>query len=123
MRVDPGPLTWSAVVQTWHLDLTSATVIVVVAATYAWCYRRGRNTEQLQPAQAWCFGVGIVLWALATIGVIGAYAYTLFWMRALQVLMLLYVVPLFVALSKPVTVVRLALSPAGRRPIHWFFAD
>ena len=52
MRVDPGPLTWAAVVRTWHLDLTSATVIVVVAATYAWCYRRARNTEQLQPAQA-----------------------------------------------------------------------
>jgi cytochrome c oxidase assembly factor CtaG len=122
MRVDPGPLTWSAVVQTWHLDLTSATVIVVVAATYAWCYRRARKTERLQTAQAWCFGVGIVLWALATIGVIGAYAYTLFWMRAVQVLMLLYVVPLFIALSKPVTVVRLALSPAGRDRIDRFLA-
>jgi cytochrome c oxidase assembly factor CtaG len=122
MRVDPGPLTWAAVVQTWHLDLTSATVIVAVAAAYAWCYRRARKTERLQTAQAWCFGVGIVLWALATIGVIGAYAYTLFWMRAVQVLMLLYVVPLFIALSKPVTVVRVALGPTGRDRIDRFLA-
>jgi cytochrome c oxidase assembly factor CtaG len=123
MRIDPGPLTWAAVVQTWHLDLTSATVIVLVTAAYAWCYRRTRNAEQpVQPAQAWCFGVGIALWALATISAIGAYAYTLFWMRALQVLMLLYVVPLFIALSKPVTVVRDALGPAGRDRIDRLLA-
>jgi cytochrome c oxidase assembly factor CtaG len=122
MRVDPGPLTWVAVVQAWHPDLTSATAIVVVAAAYAGCYRRARNAGQLQPAQAWCFGVGIVLWALATIGAIGAYAYILFWMRALQVLMLLYVVPLFIALSKPVTVVRGALGPSGRDRIDRFLA-
>src|ERR1700739_1190106 len=41
-------------------------------------------------------------------------------MRAVQVLMLLYVVPLFVALSKPVTVVRVALGPAGRDRIDRF---
>jgi cytochrome c oxidase assembly factor CtaG len=119
---DPGPLTWAAVVQTWHLDLTSATAIVVVAATYAWCYRRARNTGHVQPVQAWCLGVGIALWALATVGAIGAYAYPLFWMRAVQVLMLLYVVPLFIALSKPVTVVGDALGPAGRDRIDRFLA-
>ena len=108
---------------TWHLDLTSATVIVLVTAAYGWCYRRARNAEQsVKPAQAWCFGVGIALWALATISAIGAYAYTLFWVRALQVLMLLYVVPLFIALSKPVTVVRDALGPAGRDRIDRLLA-
>jgi len=108
---------------TWHLDLTSATVIVLATAAYGWCYRRARNAKQsLKPAQAWCFGVGIALWALATISAIGAYAYTLFWVRALQVLMLLYVVPLFIALSKPVTVVRDALGPAGRDRIDRLLA-
>jgi cytochrome c oxidase assembly factor CtaG len=115
MRVDPGPLTLAAVVQTWHLDLISATVIVLLAGAYAWCYRRTRNSEQpVEPAQAACFGVGIVLWALATVSVIGTYAYVLFWVRALQVLLLLYVVPFFLAQGKPVTVVRNALGPDGR---------
>ena len=113
MRVDPGPLTWGAVVQTWHLDLTSATVIVLLASTYAWCYRHARNSEQpVEPVQAGCFGVGIVLWALATISAIGAYAYALFWMRALQVLLLLYVAPFFLAQGKPVTVVRDCAGPS-----------
>ncbi len=115
MRVDPGPLTWAALVQTWHLDLISATVILLAAATYAWCYRRGRSAERpVPPAQAGLFGVGVVLWALATMSAVGAYAYVLFWMRALQVLLLLYVVPFFIAQGRPVTVVRDALGPAGR---------
>ena len=118
MRVDLGPLTWAAVVATWHLDLTCATVIVLLAGAYAWCYRRARNDEQpVEPVQAGCFGVGIALWALATVSAIGAYAYALFWMRALQVLLLLYVAPFFLALGKPVTVVRSALGPAGRERI------
>ena len=123
MRVDPGPLTWGALVQTWRLDLTSATVIVLVAAAYAWCYRRGRSAERsMQPAQVTCLAVGVVLWAVATTSAIGAYAYALFWMRALQVLLLLYVVPFFIAQGKPVTVVRDALGPAGRDRIDRLLA-
>jgi cytochrome c oxidase assembly factor CtaG len=115
MRVDPGPLTAGALITTWQLDLSSAAVIVLVAGAYAWCYRRGRDSEQpVTGAQASCFGVGIVLWVLATLSVIGAYAYVLFWMRALQVLLLLYLVPFFLAQGKPLTVVRNAVGPDGR---------
>jgi cytochrome c oxidase assembly factor CtaG len=118
MPIDPGPLTWGALVQTWYLDYTSATVILVVAGTYAWCYRRTRGGAQpVEPAQAGCVGVGIVLWALATVGAIGSYAYVLFWVRALQVLLLLYVVPFFLAQGKPVTVGRDALGPRGRERV------
>jgi cytochrome c oxidase assembly factor CtaG len=56
----------------------------------------------------------MLVWALATLSAIGTYAYALFWVRALQVLLLLYVVPFFIAQGKPVTVVRNALDPAGR---------
>jgi cytochrome c oxidase assembly factor CtaG len=45
---------------------------------------------------------------------IGLYADVLFWVRALQVLLLLYVVAFFVAIAKPVTVLCSALGPAGR---------
>jgi cytochrome c oxidase assembly factor CtaG len=123
MRVDPGPLTWAAVFGTWHLDLTSAAVIAMLAGAFAWCYRRNRDSGQpVERAQTWCLGIGIVLWALTTMSAIGAYAYTLFWMRALQVLLLLYVVPLFIALAKPITVVRNALGPAGRDRIDRLLA-
>jgi cytochrome c oxidase assembly factor CtaG len=121
--VYPGPLTWDAVVQTWHLDLVSAAAIVVLSSAYVWCYRHDREAEQAAgPAQAGCFAVGMVLWALATTSAIGAYAYVLFWVRALQVLLLLYVVPFFLAQAKPVTVVRNALSPTGRDRIDRLLA-
>jgi cytochrome c oxidase assembly factor CtaG len=123
MRVDIGPLTGAAVAQTWHLDLVALTLVLVVSGGYAWCYRRGRESGRpVGPAQAACFGAGIALWLLATVSAIGAYAYALFWVRALQVLLLLYVVPFFLALGKPVTVVRLALGPAGRDRIDRFLA-
>ncbi|OBI26521.1 cytochrome c oxidase assembly protein [Mycobacterium sp. E2238] len=123
MGPNPGPLTWSAVVQTWRLDLASATAIVLLAGGYAWCYRRARKAEQsVGPAQAWCLAAGAVVWLLATASVIGAYAYILFWVRALQVVLLLYVVPLFIAQGKPVTALRAALGPGGRNRIDRLLA-
>lgn len=113
VRANPGPLTWEAVVQTWHLDLVSAAVIVVLACGYVWC--RIRNPDRSAgPGHIASFYVGLVVWLLAAMSAIGAYAYVLFWVRALQVLLLLYVVPFFLAQGKPVTVLCAALSPAGR---------
>ncbi len=94
MRVDLAP----------HLDLTSATVIAALVGTYAWCYNRARDDGQR--SQALCFGVGITLWGMATLSAVGTYAYDLFWVRALQVLLLLYVAPFFLALGRPVTMLR-----------------
>ena len=97
-------------VATWHLDLVSATVIVVLAGAYVWCYRRARH-QTVRSVQVGCFGFGLALWALATMSAIGAYAYDLFWVRALQVLLLVYVAPFFLALGQPVSVARDALGP------------
>ena len=111
-------------VQTWHLDLISAAVIALLASAYAWCYRRGRSasgrSNRHRPAalaSAWCCG----RWP--RLSVIGAYAYVLFWVRALQVLLLLYVVPFFLAQGRPVTVARAALGPAGRDRIDRLLAS
>ena len=115
MPIDPGPLSLGTLVGTWYPDPASATVIVTVAGAYAWCYRRtARRTRSVGPAQAGCFGVGIALWVLATVSAIGGYAHLLFWMRALQVLLLLYVVPFFLAQGKPITVLR---DASGRERI------
>lgn len=123
MRVDPGPLTWDAAVQIWHVDLVSAVVVAVLATGYAWCYRRTRDAERpVRAANAACFGAGLLVWLLATISALGAYAYVLFWVRALQVLLLLYVVPFLIAQAKPVTVFRDAVGPAGRDRIDRLLA-
>lgn len=123
MRVDPGPLTWDAAVQTWHFDLVSAAVVAALTTGYAWCYRRSRDAERpVCAANAGYFGVGMLVWVLATISAVGAYAYVLFWVRALQVLLLLYVVPFFIAQAKPVTVFRDALGSAARDRIDRLLA-
>jgi cytochrome c oxidase assembly factor CtaG len=66
-------------------------------------------------AQAWSFAVGLVLWALATLSAIAVYSTVLFWVRALQVLLLLFVAPFFLAMGRPVATVRGSLGEAGRR--------
>jgi cytochrome c oxidase assembly factor CtaG len=111
------------VFQTWQPDLASAAAIALFAVAYIWCYRRARNSgRRVGPAQAGCFSVGVVVWVLATMSAIGAYAYALFWVRALQVLLLLYVAPLFLAQGKPVTVLRDAVGAAGRDRIDRLLA-
>jgi cytochrome c oxidase assembly factor CtaG len=54
------------------------------------------------------------VWALVTMSVIAVYAPVLFWMRALQVLTLLFIVPFLLALGRPVTNLRSALTESGR---------
>jgi cytochrome c oxidase assembly factor CtaG len=110
------PLTASTALQSWRWDTGSAPVILLIAVGYLWAYRRGgARGATVGSSRAWCFAVAVALWALATMSMVGVYAYALFWVRALQVLLLLMVVPFFLAMSRPLTVLRDALGPAGRQ--------
>lgn len=70
-----------------------------------------RLRRRMSRAQRWCLGIAIAVWAVATLGAIAVYAPLLFWVRALQVLFLLYIVPFFLALSRPVSLVGAVLDP------------
>ncbi|MDT5288134.1 MAG: hypothetical protein QOF88_3023 [Mycobacterium sp.] len=109
-----------ALVGSWSPDFLSLTLILTVGAGYGWAARRSGEPT---PAQAWSFGSGLALWALATLSVIAVYAPVLFWMRALQVLMLLFVVPFLLALGRPVATLRAASSASGRRRIDGLLAS
>jgi cytochrome c oxidase assembly factor CtaG len=112
---DLQPLTWATAAHSWRLDISSALLIVVLATGYWSCAQRARRGGQpVTPARAWCFGIGLGVWALASMSIIGVYAYVLFWVRALQVVLLLFVVPLLIACGTPLSVTRNALSPGGR---------
>jgi cytochrome c oxidase assembly factor CtaG len=117
------PLTLAVAVDSWTMDGVALVLVVLVGAGYARCYRAARAVEATGRAQAWCFAVGLGLWALATLSVIAVYAPVLFWMRALQVLMLLFVVPFFLALGRPVTTVRAALTEPGRQRLDGALAS
>jgi cytochrome c oxidase assembly factor CtaG len=115
MPTDLPPLTWAAAAHSWRLDLSSALVIVALTVGYVRCARRARlRGEPVESGRAYCFGIGIALWMLATMSMVGVYAHVLFWVRALQVLLLLLVVPFFLVAGKPLTVVRNGLARAGR---------
>lgn len=67
--------------------------------------------------QAACFISGIAVWAVATFSAVGVYAPVLFWVRALQVLLLLLVAPFLLALGRPVAAL-CAASPSINRIVQ-----
>jgi cytochrome c oxidase assembly factor CtaG len=109
-----------ALVGSWSPDFLALTLILVIGAGYQWLARRGGEPT---PAQMWSFGSGLASWALATLSVVAVYAPVLFWMRALQVLMLLFVVPFLLALGRPVATLRAATSASGRRRLDGLLAS
>ena len=102
------PLTLSAALSSWRLDFSAAVSILLIGGFYLWAVRRRPAVVAAGPA--WCFGIGCGLWAFATMSMVGVYSATLFWVRALQILMLLFLVPFFLAMGRPLTLLRDALG-------------
>lgn len=113
------PLTLRVAVESWQLDPAALLLIVALGLGYAGC-RRATPGER---APLYCFTAGLVTWALATSSAIAVYAPVLFWVRALQVLTLLFVVPFLLALGRPVTTLRNALPAWGRRRVDHVLAS
>lgn len=89
--------------------------MVLVAAFGLGYLRFFRKTGNVARGRAVCFLVmGLGIWLITGLSSIGVYSDTLFWVRALQVLLLLYVVPFGLAAGKPLTVLRDNLSPEGQ---------
>lgn len=105
------PLTVETALTTGHLDLVTTAVCVVTLAAYWWGWRRSEVTLGRGVVFS-LLGVGV--WIVATASSVGAYADTLFWVRALQVVLLLLVAPFGLALGMPLTVLRDACSERGR---------
>jgi cytochrome c oxidase assembly factor CtaG len=101
------PLSWSTALTGWRLDGVAATVVAAMAIAYGWAWLRAHATAR---RNAWWFGTGLGLTIIATMSVVGVYAPVLFWVRALQVLLLLSVAPFFLAMGRPVTVVSQAFG-------------
>ncbi|WP_433672040.1 cytochrome c oxidase assembly protein [Nocardia sp. CA-136227] len=111
------PLHLSGLVSAWRWDASTALVVALLGLAYATCFVLGRRRgEQLPVSRAVYFGVaGLGVWLYTGLGMPGVYSDTLFWVRALQVLLLLYVVPFALAAGAPFTVLRAALGEAGRK--------
>jgi cytochrome c oxidase assembly factor CtaG len=60
-------------------------------------------------------GLGLGFWVIATMSWVGVYSAVLFYARATQTVLLVLVVPLFLAMGKPITLLVEAYPAAGRR--------
>jgi cytochrome c oxidase assembly factor CtaG len=65
-------------------------------------------------SRTWCFGLGVLVLLLVGCSFVGVYDDTLFWVRAVQNIVLLMVVPMFLAVGAPLTLFASAVSPPVR---------
>jgi cytochrome c oxidase assembly factor CtaG len=110
-----APLTWSTALTSWRWDSAAAVLIFGLTVAYGWAWRRAAPAEDASARRyGWSFAIGIAVLIVATLSAIGVYDRVLFWVRALQVLLLLVVVPFFLAMGRPVTMFRGTLGTVGR---------
>ncbi len=114
----PPELTLGRAFTSWTLDLPVLIVALLCAGGYVSAARRSSRSGRPWPEIRTVFfvGLGLGLVIVATMSSIGVYQNILFWVRAVQVVLLLLVVPLFLALGRPLTLLIAALprSPGGR---------
>jgi cytochrome c oxidase assembly factor CtaG len=117
MYTGPPALTVATAVTSWTLDLPVLLVVLAAAGLYLAGVRRVRRAGQAWPAaRAVAFlagGTGALV--IATMSFLGVYQRVLFWPRAVQNVLLLLVVPLFLALGRPLSL----LIAAAPRPGSW----
>src|ERR1700722_18313819 len=113
----PPELTVARAFSEWTLDPWALVVIVVAAAAYLTAVRRVRRTGQRWGTGRIIAFCGVVLGTavIATISFVGVYWAVLFYARGAQTVLLLLVVPLFLALGRPITLTIAAWPAAGAR--------
>jgi cytochrome c oxidase assembly factor CtaG len=124
----PPPLTpWRALTE-WQLDPWALAFILLLGGLYLAGVRRVRARagvparEGARAGDAWpagrvvtfC-GLGLGFGVIATMSFIGVYFSVLFYVRAVQTVLLLLLVPLFLALGRPVSLAIAALPRLGPR--------
>jgi cytochrome c oxidase assembly factor CtaG len=113
----PPQLTFARAVTSWTLDPWSLTVVVIAGVLYLAAVRRIRRTGTAWPAArviSFC-GLGLGFAVLATMSSVGVYQPVLFYMRSVQTILLLLVVPLFLALGRPLTLIIATVPRLGPR--------
>src|SRR5262249_17801521 len=103
----PPQLTFARAVSSWTLDPWSLAVIVVVGVLYlAGARRMARNSAGWPAGRVISFcGLGLGFVVIATMSSVGVYQPVLFYLRSVQTILLLLVVPLFLALGRPLTLI------------------
>ncbi|WP_153407863.1 cytochrome c oxidase assembly protein [Nocardia macrotermitis] len=111
--------------ESWRWDTSTVVLTAALGAGY-WAVRaRAKRRGAVIPGgRLAAFGLmGLGIWLLSGISLVGVYSDTLMWVRALQTLLLLYVVPFGLASGRPFTVLRAALGPVGQARLDRILAS
>ena len=111
----PPELTLSRAVSSWTLDPWTLAALAVLGGGYLAGVRRIRRSGQDWAAGrivAFC-GLGLGFAVIATMSFVGVYTPVLFYIRSVQTILFLLVVPLFLALGRPLTLFIAAVPRIG----------
>ncbi len=103
----PPELTFGRAFSSWTLDPWTLGGVVVLGVAYLAGVSKLRRAGQSWPVArviAFC-GLGLGFAVIATMSFVGVYTPILFYVRSVQTILFLLVVPLFLALGRPLTVV------------------
>jgi cytochrome c oxidase assembly factor CtaG len=113
----PPALTFPGAFTSWHVDPWTLAAVVVAAGLYlagVRRVRRGGGSWQASSTVWFCvFGLGFAI--IATMSSVGVYTPVLFYMRSVQTILLLLVVPLFVAMGRPLSLIIATVPGVGPR--------
>jgi len=113
----PPELTFARALTSWRLDPWTLAAVVVLGAAYlvgAHRVRRGGTRWPASRSVLFC-GLGLGFAVIATMSSVGVYQPILFYMRSVQTVLLLLVVPLFIALGRPLSLIVETMPRAGPR--------
>ncbi len=113
----PPQLTIQRVFTEWTLDPWALGLVLLLGGLYLAGARRLRRSGKPWPAGrivVFC-GLGLGFWVIATMSWVAVYTPVLFYVRSVQTILLLLLIPLFLALGKPLTLIIESLPRVGPR--------
>jgi cytochrome c oxidase assembly factor CtaG len=113
----PPKLTMLRAFTGWTFDPWAVGFVLLLGGLYLAGVRRVRRSGQPWPAGriiAFC-GLGLGFWVIATMSWVGVYSGVLFYVRAVQTILLLLLIPLFFAMGRPLTLMIESLPRVGPR--------
>ncbi|HEY2312539.1 MAG TPA: cytochrome c oxidase assembly protein, partial [Streptosporangiaceae bacterium] len=111
----PPQLTFARAFSSWRLDPWTLAAVVLLGAAYLAGVRRARRqgvSWQASRSVAFC-GLGLSFAVIATMSSVGVNQPVLFYMRSIQTILLLLVIPLFFALGRPLTLIIATMPRLG----------
>ena len=94
----PPELTVARAFTEWTLDPWMLALVLILGGGYLAALRRQPDWPVAR--RIWFLGLGLGSLVIATMSFVGVYQPVLFWIRAVQTVLLVLVVPLFLALGK-----------------------